>query len=62
MRAKEVFFHEFCNTCINSAVAEEEDPCNECLYYGSNIDSHKPRNYIPKKEYEKTKPYANSGI
>lgn len=44
---KEVFFHEYCPKCKNKNVSEGEDPCNECLTYPSNIESHKPMMYEP---------------
>ena len=39
---KEVLYSEYCSKCAHKKVKETEDPCNECLTYPSNIDSHKP--------------------
>lgn len=46
---KEVYFNIYCKTCVHQALAEHEDPCNECLTNGTNINSHKPVNYEEKK-------------
>ena len=42
IRDKEVYFSEYCSKCKNSGVNEGEEPCNTCLSYPSNEDSHKP--------------------
>ena len=39
---KEVYFHIYCETCKHKDLKDHEDPCNECLEYGANVDSHKP--------------------
>lgn len=43
---KEALFYWYCPQCKHKTVPEEEDPCNECLTYPSNENSHKPKNYI----------------
>jgi hypothetical protein len=45
MTKKEVYFFQYCLKCKHYAEDEDEDPCNECLTYPSNEDSHKPINY-----------------
>lgn len=45
MTKKEVYFFQYCPKCKHYAEDEGEDPCNECLTYPSNEDSHKPINY-----------------
>ena len=42
---KEVYFDQYCKTCKSEAVAEDKEPCNECLNNPINYDSHKPLNY-----------------
>lgn len=42
---KEVYFNQYCTTCTYKALAEDVEPCYECLSYPSNEDSHKPINY-----------------
>ena len=42
---KEVYFWEYCKTCKYQSTREDEDPCDECLQYGSNQNSHKPVNW-----------------
>ena len=42
---KEVFFYKYCPTCEHKNVPPDEDPCNECLTNGKNINSHKPVNW-----------------
>lgn len=42
---KEVYFNQYCSTCKYKDLLESEDPCDECLEYPVNTDSHKPVNY-----------------
>ena len=44
-KTKEVFFHEYCPKCKHKDTVETDDPCNECLDNGANLDSHKPVNF-----------------
>lgn len=44
-RTKLVNFDEYCPKCKNKDTNETEDPCNECLTYPANLDSHKPVNF-----------------
>lgn len=44
-RTKEVYFNKYCRICKNWNVKETDDPCNECLTQGWNVDSRKPINY-----------------
>lgn len=46
MATKEVYFSDYCSKCKHERVLETEDPCNECLTYPSNEDSHKPVNFV----------------
>lgn len=39
---KEVYFHEYCETCKHKKVANTDDPCDECLSEPINLYSHKP--------------------
>ena len=39
---KEVFFDKYCEHCKFYELESWEDPCDDCLAHGSNIDSHKP--------------------
>lgn len=41
-RTKEVRFDKYCRICKHRNVNETDDPCNECLTTGFNIDSRKP--------------------
>ena len=41
-KTKEVLYSEWCNKCEHKDLDEDEDPCNECLSYPYNWDSHKP--------------------
>jgi hypothetical protein len=45
---KEVYFHQYCETCKHKNVAEKDEPCSECLEYPTNTDSHKPVKYEKK--------------
>ncbi len=42
---KEVWFDQYCKTCKYSSNKDYEDPCNDCLDYPGNVDSHKPVNW-----------------
>jgi hypothetical protein len=39
---KEVLFSLWCSSCKHKDTNETDDPCNECLAQGWNIDSTKP--------------------
>lgn len=39
---KEVYFDEWCPKCKYHDTDESEDPCDTCLEYPSNVNSHKP--------------------
>ena len=46
---KEVYFNQYCPTCLYSKQPEEQYPCEECLSYPSNSYSHKPVKWEVKK-------------
>lgn len=46
MAEKEVHFARYCRTCKYHALPETEDPCDECLAYPVNEDSHCPVYYM----------------
>lgn len=46
---KEVFFDQYCKTCVNKDLPEDADPCDDCLNIPGRQDSHKPE-YYEKKE------------
>lgn len=48
---KEVDFNKYCAICVHKNVAQEDEPCNECLTCGALPESHKP---IMFKAKEKT--------
>ena len=39
---KEVRFDIWCQKCKNYKTPETDDPCNECLDYPANENSHRP--------------------
>ena len=43
---KEVYFEQYCKTCVNRDIKETEDPCNECLTTSARENSHKPIRYV----------------
>lgn len=47
---KEVYFFEYCSSCEYSDKGENDDPCDECLEYPVNQNSHKPVNWKKKDE------------
>lgn len=46
----EVKFVDYCYRCKWADTAEDSYPCDECLLYPVNQDSHKPVYYKPAKE------------
>jgi hypothetical protein len=46
---KEVYFDQYCKTCKHEKVAEEKDPCHECLSEPTNLYSHTPVNWEEKE-------------
>ena len=47
---QEVYFDQYCESCLYKDRPEKCDPCNECLDYGFNDQSHKPMNWEEKKK------------
>lgn len=45
---KLVDFKKYCETCKHKNVKETEDPCNDCLAHGANVNSEKPVRYEEK--------------
>ena len=45
---KEVYFHQFCKKCKHWELADNDDPCDECLSEPVNLNSHRPVNYDEK--------------
>lgn len=58
-KLKEVRFDQYCKTCKNHDTPEDMDPCDECLYYPSNEDSHKPVNWKPIEGRNKSIEFPN---
>lgn len=50
---KEVFFEIYCPKCKHESTEETKDPCNDCLAYPYNIDSHKPIHFKEKDDADK---------
>lgn len=49
MAKKEVNFRIYCRKCKYYPLSSIDEPCNECLTYGHNEDSHKPVKYTEKE-------------
>ena len=47
---KEVYFGEYCKTCMYCDEAETDDPCDDCLSEPVNVYSHKPVKYVEKEK------------
>lgn len=45
-KTKEVFFSEYCISCIHKTEKENSESCDECLSNPYNEYSHKPVNYV----------------
>ena len=39
---KFVNFERYCPECQHKTLKEDDHPCDECLTYPTNVDSHKP--------------------
>lgn len=46
---KEVYFNEYCKKCKHEKLPEDETPCDECLTYPFNVESHKPIKFEEKE-------------
>lgn len=49
---KIVDFMKWCHKCKDHDTPEVEDPCNECLAQGWNVDSTKPINWRENEKEE----------
>ena len=47
---KEVYFGEYCKTCEHCDLAEDQEPCDDCLNEPVNVYSHKPVFYKKKEK------------
>lgn len=47
---KEVYFHQYCKTCKNEKLTEQDETCNYCLDHPINLQSNKPVNWEEKKK------------
>lgn len=45
---KEVYFDKYCQTCEHCDLAEDQEPCDDCLNEPVNVYSHKPVFYKEK--------------
>lgn len=52
---KIVYFSEWCQYCMHFKSKETDAPCDECLTYSTNIDTHKPVNFEEKNPKPSTK-------
>lgn len=50
LNVKEVSFFEWCPKCKHYDTEEVEDPCNDCLTQGWNVNTTKPVNFAEKDE------------
>ena len=50
---KEVYYHHWCQFCVDKDTEETLDPCDDCLHYGWNEDSHRPVNFKKHPDVEK---------
>ena len=39
---KEARYDIYCDSCKHNSLLGSEDPCNDCLTQGWNVNSHKP--------------------
>lgn len=50
-----VEFDKYCQFCEHVHVLETNEPCNECLTYPVNEDTHRPINFIESEEAKNDK-------
>lgn len=50
MGLKEIYFYQYCPTCLYKDKTEADDPCWDCLNEPVNEDSHKPVKYKKKED------------
>lgn len=48
-RYKEVYFGQYCKSCVHKNVDEGVEPCHDCLNEPVNLYSHKPVYYKESK-------------
>lgn len=46
---KIVDFGAYCGLCEHEKVAQDDEPCNECLHETTNLWSRKPVKFTPKE-------------
>lgn len=47
---KLVKFEKYCKRCVYKDLPDSEDPCDQCMCYPANGDSHKPVFFKDKEE------------
>lgn len=50
MENKIVWFGKYCHECKYESKKENEKPCDECLEFPANEDSHRPVEFVPKSK------------
>ena len=50
---REVYFDQYCKTCKNEKLSENDEVCDECLGNPFNLHSHKPVNWEEKEKNTK---------
>lgn len=53
MAQKIVKFHDWCLKCKYAEHLEDQPPCDDCLSWPVNEDSHKPVNFEPSARHKK---------
>lgn len=51
-----VDFAKYCNRCKYAPISEAEDPCRDCLNYGTNENSTRPVRYKKSKTIKDDEP------
>ena len=51
---KFVNYRLYCPKCTHYALNGTDEPCNECLTYPTNVNSHKPVKYKAKESNDVT--------
>lgn len=59
---KEVFFELYCDKCEYADASETSDPCNDCLAYPYNINSHKPIHFKEKIDEDRGRLHTDEKV
>lgn len=48
---KEVYFDQYCDSCVHKRLSEDKEPCHSCLQELANQYSHRPVKWKEKPKW-----------